>query len=221
MITHNQCLTQEQILVPLRQLYICDFEHRKIIADYANNFKVKGFFFRKEIDFFQERLAINKIDFDVNSLPSKLLTVELVPSTCWFSNVRENVSRKTWDFLRKSTYKKANHKCEICGGRGDKWPVECHEIWDYDDTNQIQKLSNLTALCPDCHRVKHIGLAEIQGLGEQAEAHLAKINNWNTEQKDDYLETVWDIWGKRSSHHWNLDLAFLNQFEIQFNNSNA
>jgi hypothetical protein len=59
------------------------------------------------------------------------LSIELVPQTCWFSNVRDHVDQKTWDILRKDTYKKANYKCEICGGVGSKHPVECHEIWDY------------------------------------------------------------------------------------------
>ena len=117
--------------------------------------------------------------------------------------------------MKKTTYKKAGYQCEICGGRGEKWPVECHEVWDYNDAKQIQKLSNLTALCPDCHRVKHIGLANIQGVADRAEAHLAKINHWNTNQVNDYLEIVWDTWDKRSSHDWNLDLAFLNQLGIQ------
>jgi len=132
-MTIHRCSKQEQILDPLRELYRTDFHHRKTIADCANNFKLRGVFLRIEIDFLKERLSFHNIDCNSNLLPSKLLTVELVPSSSWFSNVRSNVSKKTWDFLRKSTYKKANHRCEICGGRGDKWPVECHEVWDYDD----------------------------------------------------------------------------------------
>jgi hypothetical protein len=29
------------------------------------------------------------------------LTVELVPSTCWYTNVRSNVSKAVWDRLRR------------------------------------------------------------------------------------------------------------------------
>ena len=64
---------------------------------------------------------------------SPRLTIELVPSTCWFSNVRSNISKQDWDRLRKETYKKANYRCEICGGVGRNHPVEC----------QIRESSNL------------------------------------------------------------------------------
>jgi 5-methylcytosine-specific restriction endonuclease McrA len=77
--------------------------------------------------------------------------------------------------LRKRTYRQANYRCQVCGGRGSKHPVECHEIWHYDDENKIQKLMGLIALCPSCHQVKHIGLAQIQGKGEEANRHLALI----------------------------------------------
>jgi hypothetical protein len=72
----------------------------------------------------------------------------------------------------------------------------------------------LTALCPNCHRVKHIGLAEIQGHREQTIAHLNRVNGWTKEQTDVYLETVWDIWEQRSCRNWSLDLSWLNRYEI-------
>lgn len=41
------------------------------------------------------------------------LTIELVPSTAWYSNVRSNVTQAEWDVLRKECYKKAGYVCEI------------------------------------------------------------------------------------------------------------
>ena len=139
------------------------------------------------------------------------LTIELVPQTCWFSNVRNHVSQKTWDRLRKSTYRKANYQCEICGGKGNKHPVECHEIWHYDDQNQVQTLTGLIALCPQCHQVKHLGLAGIRGKREEAEQHLAKVNHWTDEQLQNYLTEVWSTWQQRSQYQWKLDLSWLQQ----------
>ena len=56
------------------------------------------------------------------------LTIELVPKTSWYSNVRSNVSRSQWDKLRKKCYLNADYKCEVCGDtgikQGFKWPVE-------------------------------------------------------------------------------------------------
>jgi hypothetical protein len=48
------------------------------------------------------------------------LTIELVPKTSWYSNVRSNVSKDEWDKIKKKCYIKANYKCEICNGIGDK-----------------------------------------------------------------------------------------------------
>jgi hypothetical protein len=76
------------------------------------------------------------------------LTVELVPSTCWYTNVRSNVSKAVWDRLRRRVAAEAGKRCEICGGRGRRWPVECHEVWHYDDATKVQRLERLVALCP-------------------------------------------------------------------------
>ena len=96
--------------------------------------------------------------------------------------------------------------------------------------NHLQIISNLTALCPSCHQVKHIGLAQLQGYGEQAMpsaqlsqiAHLTKLNGWTAEQTDNYLESIWDTWRQRSCHSWSLDLCWLNRYgiHIDFKNSN-
>lgn len=140
---------------------------------------------------------------------SAKLSIELVPKTCWFSTVRDHVDKDTWDKLRSQAYRKAGHCCELCGGRGLRWPVECHEIFDYDDESHIQRLVGLVALCPNCHEVKHIGLANIRGRGREACVHLAKINGWSREQTRAYLKEVAKIWRERSQHEWQLDLTFL------------
>ena len=142
------------------------------------------------------------------------LAVELVPKTCWFSNVRDHVDEKTWDRLRRQTYAKAGHRCQICGGRGPRWPVECHEVWHYDDQTQVQKLMSLIALCPACHEAKHMGLAEVNGRGEAARAHLAKVNRWTAQDTDLYLEGVWETWYARSRCDWTLDLTWLERLGV-------
>ena len=69
------------------------------------------------------------------------LTIELVPQSSWGNNLRSeaNLSKGQWDKLRKESYRKANYKCEICGEKGPKWPVECHEIWHYDDEKHTRE----------------------------------------------------------------------------------
>lgn len=142
------------------------------------------------------------------------LTIELVPATSWFSNLRSMLCKEQWDYIRKECYKKAGYKCEICGGRGDKWPVECHEIWDYDDTNRLQKLTGLVALCPKCHEVKHFGLAEMRGRGKEALYHLCSVNEWGLPIGEQYVNDAFATWLKRSGHKYTVDISWLSSVGI-------
>lgn len=141
-----------------------------------------------------------------------LLTIELVPKTCWYTNVRSNVSRREWERLKRIVFKRARYACEICGGRGDRWPVECHEVFAYDDARHVQKLVGLLALCPRCHEVKHIGLVGVRGKRGDAVAHLAAVNGWSREDAELYIEACFEIWYRRSCHEWKLDLSYLERF---------
>lgn len=146
----------------------------------------------------------------------QILSIELVPRTCWFSNIRSIATNSEWNKIKKSTFSIANYECEICGGKGSKHPVECHEIWDYDDISKIQKLKGLIALCPSCHEVKHIGYANTQGRGDVAKAHLSKVNNWTIEQTNDYVSEQFEVWKERSKFDWKLDISFLRKFGINY-----
>ena len=139
------------------------------------------------------------------------LTIELVPSTSWFTNLRSLLKKKDWDVLRKEVYTLAKYSCEICGSKGEQWAVECHEVWEYDDENKIQKLKKLIALCPPCHEVKHMGYANLRNRGELAIKHLAKINNWSIAEAKTYVEECFKVWSWRSKFEWQLDLSYLEQ----------
>jgi hypothetical protein len=147
--------------------------------------------------------------------PNKLLTIELVPESCWFSNVRSEVTDEDWEKLKQIAFAKAGRRCEVCGGRGPKWPVECHEIWHYDDVNHIQTLIGLIALCPSCHEVKHRGLANVKGRGDIADRHLAKVNKWTMPKTKQYVDEQFQVWKRRSQHEWKLDISWLDPFDIQ------
>jgi hypothetical protein len=143
------------------------------------------------------------------------LYIELVPSTCWFSNIRDHVDKQQWDIIRRATYKKYYHHCAVCDGQGSQWPVECHEVWEYDDIAYVQTLIETIALCPACHLAKHIGYAKASGRYEMARDQLAKVNNWGYVMTDSYIESAMAIWKKRSEHDWKLDLSWLqNNFNI-------
>lgn len=145
------------------------------------------------------------------------LTVELVPSTCWYTNVRSSVTKEQWDFIRKQVYSAAYDTCEICGGIGDKWPVECHEVWNYDDANHIQKLLRMIALCPKCHAVKHAGRSlMIDGEMDNILLHFNKVNKCKNKWKtfNSHLSKCVQIWHARSAFEWKLDISHLKNYGI-------
>lgn len=143
------------------------------------------------------------------------LTIELIPKTCFYSNVRTLLPTKYWDQLRKESYELASHKCEICGdtgkNQGYRHDVECHEIWEYDDNKRIQKLMGLISLCPKCHQVKHFG--RTSAIGKQAEAfkHLESVNEWNHKDCVDHLAQSMTEWLERSKYEWKLDITILHE----------
>lgn len=56
------------------------------------------------------------------------LHVELVPSTCWLSNVRPLMKRSAWRRLAAGVAEDGSGCCEVCRGRGCQHAVECHEV---------------------------------------------------------------------------------------------
>ena len=141
--------------------------------------------------------------------PTMELRVELVPSTSWGANLRSELTKSQWDRLRKAQYVLAGHRCEICGGKGPRHPVECHEVWDYDDEVGAQTLVRLIALCPRCHEVKHYGLAESRGNGRRALKHLMLVNRWTEDEAVAHIKAAAVQWQERSEHQWILDLRWL------------
>ena len=97
------------------------------------------------------------------------------------------------------------------------WPVECHEVWEYDDKAHIQKLIRLIAICPSCHQVKHIGrTASVDGVVgmERCVRHLMKVNGWSMSATETYIEGAYSLHAKRSRHQWELDLSWLSTYGI-------
>ena len=149
-----------------------------------------------------------------SDVPGPLLTVELIPSTSWFTNVRSLLPEEEWDLVRRAVYRRARYRCEVCDGRGGgpegpNHPVECHEVWTYDDEHHVQRLEGLVALCPACHRVKHLGLASVNGRYDEALQHLASVNGWPLPEAERYARSAFARWEERSQHPWKVDVGVL------------
>ena len=144
-----------------------------------------------------------------------VLTIELIPSSSFYNNVRSNVTKAQWDKIRKKSYEKAGHKCEVCKDKetnqGFRHNVECHEIWEYNDKAKKQTLTGMVSLCPRCHEVKHIGLAQIKGRFDLAVEQLMKVNDISLQEAHEYINSSFEVWSKRSEHDWELDIAYLDE----------
>ena len=134
------------------------------------------------------------------------LFVDLIPQSCWFTNVRSCVAPADWHRLRKMVYRRAGQQCEICGS---KVRLEAHERWAFDNATGTQRLVRLICLCRACHAATHFGLAQLQGRGEQARAHLMTVNSWTASQADDHIGAAFMLWRHRSRFAWELDLSIL------------
>ena len=121
------------------------------------------------------------------------LFVDLVPSTCWFTNVRSCVDARDWERLRRMVTRRAQRRCEICGAPEDRtvrrW-LEAHERWVYDERSRVQTLRRLICLCTDCHTVTHFGYAQVRGLGARALAHLREVTGMTEAQAEAYKAGV-------------------------------
>lgn len=141
------------------------------------------------------------------------LEIELIPSTCHYSNVRTTLKTKLWDKIRFIVYEKAGYRCEICGEtgleQGYKHRVECHEIWKYDDERKVQKLVGLIALCPTCHQAKHIGRSFAIGKQGAAIDKLMEVNNWSEKKTFEIIGEAFEVNKERSKHNWKMDISLL------------
>ena len=139
------------------------------------------------------------------------LNFELVPDSCWYSNLRSILSPKQWDVVRRDAYARANGRCMICGRQASR--LEAHERWSYDEQNSVQKLEDVVAICHACHSVIHIGRTQLIGQEDQAIKHFMRVNKCTYA---DYIRAL----GEANALHrrrnqvkeWKIDLSYLERF---------
>ncbi|MER7862745.1 DUF5710 domain-containing protein [Amycolatopsis japonica] len=140
------------------------------------------------------------------------LFVDLVPRSCWFTNVRYCVSERDWERLRRMLLGRAGQQCEACRRGEDRevrrW-LEAHERWSFDWSTRTQKLVRLICLCSDCHRTTHYGLAQVKGQETAAFEHLRAVTGWSEQDARFHIEQAFEVWAQRSRVDWHLDLSML------------
>ena len=141
---------------------------------------------------------------------SPKLALDLIPSTCWFTNVRSCVSQDDWKRIAMGVKRRANKRCECCGGVADpanKVFLEPHERFDYRDG--VQALRRLVCACSRCHLSLHFGHARATGREDEAREWLAQVNGWDKAQVDAAIDAAFAQWAERSRQDWTLDLSII------------
>lgn len=139
------------------------------------------------------------------------LEFELVPESCWYSNLRSILTSAQWDVVRKEAYSRANGRCMICGAHTRR--LEAHERWEYDEKHAVQKLADVVAVCHDCHSVIHIGRTQLTGGEERACAHFMKVNGCTYAEYRKALGAANEAHSRRNQvPEWSLDLGWLKRF---------
>ncbi len=137
------------------------------------------------------------------------LEIELVPDSCWQSNLRSILPPKMWDVVRRDAYKRAGGKCVICGKPGR---LEAHEKWEYDDEKCVQRLADVVGVCRACHEVIHIGRTTLMGREKEASEHFMKVNGCSYTEYRKALGEANEKNIERSKKEWSIDLSWLNRF---------
>lgn len=139
------------------------------------------------------------------------LEIELVPDSCWYSNLRSILSAAQWDAVRREAYARANGACMICGAKVRR--LEAHERWEYDEENAVQRLKDVVAVCHACHEVIHIGRTSLLGGEERACAHFMKVNGCGYADYKKALKEANEAHRRRNRiADWKLDLSYLKKF---------
>ena len=95
--------------------------------------------------------------------------------------------RTDWDKLRRSVYKRAGYRCQICVCEGRMY---CHEKWLYNEQTGYQWLVGLEALCKDCHDTKHLFFTNCSYRRTNLFQHFLTVNRLTREQGLEYLRAV-------------------------------
>ena len=170
-----------------------------------------------------ERWEINSDAIDLigedRTFGGNALFIDMIPSTCWFTNVRSCIHPSDWDRVRNHVYERASYTCECCNintkEKTENGGLEAHERWEYDDIEKTQILRRIIALCHQCHQSTHMGLAGILGKSGEAETHLQKVRGFTTNELKLHKNTTSSLWRYRSGFSWRLDISIISQNGIR------
>jgi hypothetical protein len=152
--------------------------------------------------------------------PKEIVAGDLIPNTSWGSSLSNMLTKGSWDKLRIPLIEKNNNVCQICGTRHAS--LDVHEVWSYALPSQeeiweaqdmgaaafgIQRLDDLMAICKECHKMFHLGFANVNNELDAVLSRLAAVNGWSQEQVSSYSDLVGKRYEDASEAYWALDFT--------------
>ncbi|MBQ7351727.1 MAG: HNH endonuclease [Clostridia bacterium] len=140
------------------------------------------------------------------------LTIEMLPKGAWNNDFSKTLPKKEWDIVRNACYKKANHRCQICGYKTDD--LDAHEVWEFDIKKKTQTLKDIIGICSKCHGVKHIRNSQRLGYGEDSKRHFMSVNNCSDLDYASHLtQAQMDFEERNKIYRWKL-VADISKFGL-------
>lgn len=136
-----------------------------------------------------------------------LLAVEMVPDSCAVKSVRQVLPAEQWKRISASVSNRAGGRCEVCVGKGHKYAVGCHAVFDYDHHDGVQRLTGFAALCPGCAEARYIRTAERRGRYEVAYKRLLMVNRLTPEEADMHIAQANALLERRTRIEWEQDFS--------------
>lgn len=139
------------------------------------------------------------------------LEIELIPDSTMAINLRSHMTPYRWRQLSRRIQVRDRYTCQLCGrvkGLGiDK--LHCHESWTFDEASHMQRLTGLQSLCFQCHMIKHIGFAEMNGWVEKYQLieHFCRVNEVTAADYAVHFYEAVQLWMARNRIDWTVDLG--------------
>ena len=142
--------------------------------------------------------------------------MELIPSTCWLTNLRSALRMEDFQRVRMGVRQRAGKSCEICSGAErpeEEIYLEVHPRFEYVEVKQV--LRRLMCVCTSCLRVLDFGTSQWESYRDEALAHLRKVNSWTSKQAIEHIHTSFEQWAIRSRLEWEVDVSILSEAGVE------
>jgi len=116
---------------------------------------------------------------------SKLrLAIGPMPASSAMASLAKLLPMPEWDRIRRSVYKRAGYRCQICGRDAR---LNCHEVWYFNKRTGYQWLMGFEALCDDCHGVKHMLSVRNRATFDRLARHFTEVNRVGYQEFQSHL----------------------------------